>query len=329
MKRLVLKFAAIFALGFCSLWAVVPVTATASEADDDAKNLLDEWEQQKKPLKKKAAPQAKFIVGVVEAIGGAFAALTGADNGAGDAPVVVPPAIDLVPFEQQIKPQVMQVQAAELRFVQSVCRPTPAEFKTIKSATDAAAKSVIKECASFQLQMQQGFQHGRQPQCPDPRKIIVSELSKSVASTLSADRAKAYQEELEKRAAARKRAALLNMVAQLDQELVLSTEQRIKLTETLNANWNDSWGRQAEYFLYGSQYLPILPSERILPLLNKSQQEIWGRLPKNDFVGADFGFGFGIAQPVDFDGLNTVDEVPREATDSKDADAAKADGDKP
>jgi hypothetical protein len=141
--------------------------------------------------------------------------------------------------------------------------------------------------------MQQGIRPGQEPQWPDPRKIISDELLKSVKTSLSPDQAKRYEAELEKRSAARKRAALLNLVAKLDKDLVLSADQRGKLSEALTANWKDEWGQQIEVFMYGDTYMPVLPDAQVLSVLTDKQKQIWKAIPKQqNQIWGWAGFGF-------------------------------------
>ena len=77
----------------------------------------------------------------------------------------------------------------------------------------------------------------------DPRRLIEEGLVQALKSQLPAEQAARYQEELTKRAASRKRLALRNLVARLDHDLVLSPDQRDKISESLAAHWDDSWGQ--------------------------------------------------------------------------------------
>ena len=154
-------------------------------------------------------------------------------------------------------------------------------------------KTAVKKFAEVQKKMQQGIRAGQEPQWPDPRKIISDALLKSVKESLSADQAKRYEAELEKRSAARKRAALLNLVAKLDKDLVLTADQRGKLSEALSTNWKDEWGQQIEVFMYGDTYMPVLPDAQVLPVLTDKQKQIWTAIPKqHNQIWGWAGFGF-------------------------------------
>ena len=197
------------------------------------------------------------------------------------------------PFEQQFRQQFGPLAKTELNFVRAVCQPNAEQSKKIKAASDAGMKTAVKKFAEVQKKMQQGVRAGEQPQWPDPRKLMSEVLLKTVKETMSADQAKRYEAELGKREAARKRAALLNLVAKLDKDLVLTVDQRGKLTETLNTNWNDAWGHQLETFMYGDTYMPVIPDAQVLPSLTEKQKQIWASIPKqHNQIWGWAGFGF-------------------------------------
>ena len=241
----------------------------------------------------KAAPavEAKQILEVFEAFGAVaevFAGAVGAEVVGGD------------PLEQQFLQQFRQLSKTELSFVRAICQPNAEQSKKIKVASDAGLKTAVKKFAEVQKKMQQGMRAGEEPQWPDPRKLMSDALLKSVKETLSADQAKRYVAELEKRAAARKRAALLNLVAKLDKDLVLTADQRGKLTEALDSNWKDAWGQQLEVFMYGDTYMPVLPDAHVLPVLTEKQKQIWNGIPKqHNQIWGWAGFGFVQAMEVE------------------------------
>jgi hypothetical protein len=215
-----------------------------------------------------------------------FAPAEGGDAAAGD------------PLEQQFLQQFRQLSKTELNFVRVVCRPDKEQDKKLKAASAAALKTAVKKFAEIQKKLQQGIRAGEQPEWPDPRKLMSDVLLKSIKETMSEEAAKRYEAELEKRAAARKRAALLNLVAKLDKDLVLTADQRGKLTEAIEKNWKDSWCQQLETFMYGDAYMPVVPDAQILPVLSEKQKQIWNGIPKQHHQIWGWA-GFGFVQGVD------------------------------
>ena len=235
------------------------------------------------------AIEAKQVIEVIEAFGAVAEVFAGAVGGE---------VVGADPLEQQFLQQFRQLSKTELNFVRAVCQPNAEQTKKIKAASDVGLKVAVKKFAEIQKKMQQGVRAGEQPQWPDPRKLMSDVLLKSIKESMSDDQAKRYEAELAKRAAARKRAALLNLVAKLDKDLVLTDDQRGKLTEALSSNWQDAWCHQLEVFMYGDAYMPVLPDAQILPTLTEKQKQIWNGIPKqhNQIWG---WAGFGFVQVVD------------------------------
>lgn len=220
------------------------------------------------------------------------------------------------PLEQQFLQQFRQLSKTELNFVRVVCQPDKEQDKKLKAASAAALKMAVKKFAEIQKKLQQGMRAGEQPEWPDPRKLMSDVLLKSIKETMSEEAAKRYEAELEKRAAARKRAALLNLVAKLDKELVLTADQRGKLTEAINSNWKDSWCQQLETFMYGDAYMPVVPDAQILPVLSEKQKQIWNGIPKQHHqIWGWAGFGFVQGVDVGEDIVIGVDQAVEEKTE--------------
>lgn len=291
----------------------------------EEKPVVKAAEEKPPAAKVEVAPQldVEQLQQVLEAFGVALDGIAGVAVQAAEAQVVGDP------LEQQFRGQFRQLLKTELRFVQSVCRPNAEQYKKIKAAGVIGLKTTVKKFVDVQKQLQQGeFRAGQQPQFPDPRQMISTALAQSVKQTLSADQWKSYEKELASRAAARKRAAQLNLIAKLDKDLVLSAEQRGKFTKLLDDNWQDSWGQQLEVYMYGEQFFPVLPDDKVMPLLTDKQKSIWSRLPKNpDTIWGWAGMGF--IQAVDFGGEAVLVEEAVAEPVAADPAEAKPQSDKP
>lgn len=301
--------------------------------------------------KAEADPEAKAVQAAqaIEALGKVFEAF-GAALGGGTLALEVPEIGEVVAeemlldvavaapdeaggdaFEQQFVQQFRPLAKTELNFVRAICQPNAEQSKKLKKASDAAMKTVVKKFAEIQKKMQNGIRAGEEPQWPDPRKLMSDVLLKSVKETMSEDAAKHYEAEIERRAAARKRAALLNLVAKIDKELVLTTEQRDKLTEAIEKNWKDSWCQQLETFMYGDAYFPAVPDAHVLPVLTEKQKRIWNGIPKQQNMiwgWAGFGFvqavdigddvGVAVEQAVEVQAVEEKAEEPKKGAEKKD-----------
>src|SRR5262249_21681227 len=111
------------------------------------------------------------------------------------------------------------------------------------------------------------------------------------------EQAARYQKELDQRAAARKRAAVLSLIARLDKVLVLTAEQRDKLGKILENKWKCS-ANDMQILLWAGQQFPLLPENDIVPILTDTQQTVWSGIPKGN---VHFGVNLGVVQGIQID----------------------------
>ena len=196
----------------------------------------------------------------------------------------------LVAIEQQYLQQFRRLTKAEISFVVAVCKPTKEQYQQLQRAGEKTTKSAVKAYADVQKKMMQGNRGN--VTYPDPRKLIQTGITRAIVEHLKPEQAERYRAETEKRQAHVKQVAVENLVARLDEELVLTAEQRGKLVESLAKHWQAEWGQSLEMFMYGNQFFPAIPDAVVLPALNETQKQVWHGKPKqqNVFFG---GFGFG------------------------------------
>jgi Spy/CpxP family protein refolding chaperone len=170
----------------------------------------------------------------------------------------------------------------ELHFMRLVCQPTKQQFERIAADGEPALKAAIKKFAPDMHAAPNGFIV--KAQASDLRKPITDELLQSVRKVLTPEQAARYQKELDLRTAARKRMAVLNLVAKVDNLLILTPPQRQQLGKILEKHWKDSWSKEC-MLMFGSQFLPQIPDAEVCPILTDVQEDIWRRLHKEE---ADF-----------------------------------------
>ena len=192
----------------------------------------------------------------------------------------------LDPMAAQFIQQFRSAMRAEYYFIRSVCAPTPEQRTRIAREGETALREASKAYAQAQMRPVQ-MRNGRWAY-PDPRKMIEEAMAKSVKPLLTPDQAARYTAESETRAADRKKAAARNIVSKLDQELILTPDQRAKIDESVVSRWDDSWCQSLETLLYGDQYYPRLPDDVVTPYLDAKQKEIWHGARQNQ----NFFFGF-------------------------------------
>ena len=187
-------------------------------------------------------------------------------------------------YVQQFRPMFR----AEYYFVRNSCGLNADQRRQLARMGETAIKAAARQFVEAQQKMMvRGWQQN--VEYPDPRKFIEQELSREVVGLLSAKQALLYRAELEKRTASRKQVAIDNLVAKLDGDLVLTTEQRSKLVHALSANWKDSWCQSLEMLQNIDSFFPSIPDQVVTPFLSENQKQAWRGISKNQNVF--FGFG--------------------------------------
>jgi hypothetical protein len=189
-------------------------------------------------------------------------------------------------FVQQLRP----VARTEYYFIRNVCELTKDQRKRVAREGERALLPAATRLAEEQQKMMRGgFRPGMQQ--PDPQRMLEEVLSKSVSPLLTPAQAARYKDELQKRAASRRRVALDNFVAKLDQDLVLDSEQREKIGASLSSHWDDGWCQSFQVLMNLDNFFPSIPDKLITPFLTEHQKAAWQRIPRNSNVF--FGIGFG------------------------------------
>jgi hypothetical protein len=222
-------------------------------------------------------------------------------DGVNAAPPAPPPKADadeqlVRQVEQQYGIQIRQMYRMELHLMRLAARPTKAQYEKIAAGGESGVKQTFRLIA---LGMR-----GDRSDPGWPQASMSSAIAKAARTVLPPEQAAAYEKELELRAAARKRTALLTLVTCMDRLLALTPDQRRSVEAVLRDNWDKSWD-DPQVVSYASQYLPPMPDAKLNPLLTPEQKEVWGKLQKGT---VRFGF-----QVHFMDGVELPEEVWDEA----------------
>jgi len=184
---------------------------------------------------------------------------------------------------------------AEYYFIRNACDLNADQRKALARLGGSAVKAAARQFAEAELRV------SRVEGYPDPRKLMEDELAKAMSSLITPGQQARYKEEIEKRAASRKQVVIDNLVAKLDQDLVLSADQRTRLVESLSTNWKDAWGQSFEMLMRIDNFFPDIPDHVVVPMLTDHQKEVWGILPirQNRSFGISFGRGIAGGDPLD------------------------------
>ena len=200
---------------------------------------------------------------------------------------------NLDPMVQQYVPQFRPIMRGEIHFLRRACEPTKEQVGALYKLEDELIKAAAKEYVQGQ---QRPFivnpQKGQQANVPPtPQGLLAKALTEYVDKHFDEKQKAAYRAELDKRRQVFREVAVGNLVATLDEDLVLSVEQREKITEELAKHWNDAWCRTLNSLMYGRQFFPDLPDDLVAKHLDATQKKVWAARPRNQgFIWADFSF---------------------------------------
>lgn len=203
-------------------------------------------------------------------------------------------------IEKQFSSQFKPLLTAELSFINRACDLNLQQRKKIKAASDKCLKATVRKYAMTQNGMMRGG--GRQSATMDPTELLHLALGKILKETLQPEQLTTYEDEMATRRAHRTRVAIENVVALIDERLVLTIDQRKKLTESLDKNWQASWVQSLEMLINNNQYLPSIPDRYVVSALNETQKKVWRATQKQNFM---VWGGFGLGQQV-----QAVDDFP-------------------
>ncbi len=289
-----------FAVAAFALLPYLAVPAADSMPAQDAPRKVVEKPEQKAADKKPASPDkaaqpAKSISIVVVPAKAAKPAEKKAAAPAKKAPPAPEKPADqneafAQQFEGQFGKQFQHLYRTELHLLRVVCKLTKPQYQKVAAEGEPALKATKQKFLDTWRNQQQGKWDRSGKGQADPRETLSAELEKALQKTLTPEQAAAYKKERDLRTAAQRRAVVKTLIVMMDRHLVLSAEQRDKLHEILDKNWNDSWYTYVVRF--GGYYFPAMPDAKILPILNEDQKAIWNGIPKaNIFYGFNGLYG--------------------------------------
>jgi hypothetical protein len=175
-------------------------------------------------------------------------------------------------FLEQCSQQLRPILNAEYQFIRSACAMTEEQRK--KVASDG--ERVLRRSAQRFVEVRRNGLSAANP--PDPRRWIEEGLSVSVKAHLSPEQTARYEAEIQKRDDDRKRIAILNTVALIDQWVVLTADQRERLIRTLSLNWQRAWCPTLEIFQHINAPPDAVSDEYIASVLDDDQLKTWKRV---------------------------------------------------
>jgi hypothetical protein len=169
----------------------------------------------------------------------------------------------------------------ELELIRQVCDLTPEQRPEVKAAADVAVKEAAKAIVQPQLAPRAANAIAVIRSQPTyGHQVIHDTLADSLKTILNEEQWKRYEQEDVARTAARKKTAILGTVALLDNAVFLSPEQREKICDALDKNWQREWEQWIMMHQYNGQYFPQVPDQHVVPHLTAEQKVVWGGMQK-------------------------------------------------
>jgi hypothetical protein len=183
----------------------------------------------------------------------------------------------LEPFLQQYRP----VLQAELSFANRVCTFTAEQKTSIIADAKQELKDVVRKLVKNNNQPQgiRIFWAGNVARAAQPNNAAGASFDKVAATIVkkhvSPEQFAAYEAEAQKRRDFSQQTVIDYIVAKIDDRLRLSPDQREAISKDLLKRWADDWAPSPAGLLQLDEYVPSVPSEAIVPHLDKAQKKVW------------------------------------------------------
>lgn len=211
---------------------------------------------------------------------------------------------ELVQYIVQVSPQIREQLASELNFFLAINPVSPEQRALLKSAVHQSFDNVVRQAAIAQKQMQRGFNANNPPPIPDPQMQFAEDLGQFAKAHCSEESSSNYHREIQHRETLRRSATVHNLVSRLDRDLLLSEEQREKISEALLEKWQPQWSQQIEIVMQ-NDHMMMLPDPCVTPFLRNEQQSVWQSLPKTHY-GWNVFRQQGLLEPAEDDPIRDL-----------------------
>ena len=171
---------------------------------------------------------------------------------------------------------------SELGFIRLVCNELNVEQrKQIRNSAEASLKRSASKMTVAQEPDHAAVVGVLLEVHPDPLSAIRHDIDIAMKEVLTPEKYAQYADLAASRVAHRKRAAILAMVAQLDEGLCLTLQQREKIMDAISSHWQDKWEQWLEWSLDFTE-IPKSLDPFFRPVLDESQAAVWDQAPKSE-----------------------------------------------
>lgn len=188
----------------------------------------------------------------------------------------------------------------ELMFVRHVCELPPARRPAFRERADEIVDEVFKAVNK---------RGNRNEVLILKSRLLIQKKFLVEIEKISKEQAAVYDQELKSRMMKVKEATILGLTAMLDQELILTAEQRDTVAAALSSKWKEEW---EHWLLVANQEESTFPSfaDKIVSrIITPMQKQVWRTMPKLDLSELQFEEVFlEIAEIPEDDELNEENE---------------------
>jgi hypothetical protein len=195
---------------------------------------------------------------------------------------VQPAAPDAEAIRAAMIEQIRPMFRVEMRLLDAASQPTPAQRREIALVGGKALKEVAGKLGDLQQGMNRGAFNGNN--IPEPRKVIHDAMQAAAKANLTPEQLERYKKEMDRRTKDQHEVVVVNVVANMDKILILSTDQRKKLCDSLLSHWDDKVYPTLDLLVTYEAYFPMIPESYINPVLNEEQKKIWRGAQKLQFA---------------------------------------------
>jgi hypothetical protein len=185
----------------------------------------------------------------------------------------------VIQMERQYRPRFEQMLQTELAFIRRTCDLDKTQREAVANAGKQCVSSVLRQCAITMQKMNNGVPMAQVSKL-NARKLLREQLAIAVTKSVRPEQLKQFRRESDERDASWKRAVVHYVVAKLDRRLVLSAEQREKMTLAFTKNYSDEWEQFFPLWLQNDEYMPSFLESQVTPLLDQNQKNVWQGIQK-------------------------------------------------
>jgi hypothetical protein len=233
----------------------------------------------------------------------------------------VPAVNNQIVVERQIRARLEPMLKVELSFAIRTSEANDEERRAVIAGSKKWLDEFVVDYAKTQDPNQrqmwlQGLQVIGGPQSgDDPRDLVQRGVAKVAADTLPKEKVAAYKTECDKRSAFYRDVTVGNLVDLIDAKVILSPEQRQKISASLKEHWDPSWAPQLDLFAMNNDIWPNVPDQWISPELTAAQRNVLNKANRINGQMVIGGGGFGL-EAGEIDDIN-LDDAPAQASATK------------